>query len=195
MSERTHPSAQSSLTAGGDRPWGLLAEFADVQSLFQAVERCRDAGYRRWDVHTPFPVHGMNNAMGLKYTRLPLIVLGGGLAGLGLALLMQWWMNAVDYPLIISGKPFFSLPANIPVIFELTVLFSALSTFLGMLALNALPQYEHPLFRSESFRRATQDRFFISIEATDPRFDETAVRSFLQGLGCLQVERIEEERR
>jgi hypothetical protein len=177
----------------GVRPWGLLAEFDDVQTLFHAAEQCRDAGYRRWDVHTPFPVHGMNNAMGIKYTKLPLVVLGGALAGLGLALLMQWWMNAVDYPLIISGKPFFSLPANIPVIFELTVLFGALCAFVGMLAMNGLPRHHHPLFRSESFRRATQDRFFITIEAGDPQFDEARVTSFLQGLGSLQVERIEEE--
>lgn len=191
MSDRLRPPAAE--PTGSGRPWGLLAEFGDVQSLFHAVEQCRDAGYRRWDVHTPFPVHGMNNAMGLKYTKLPMLVLGGGLTGLGLALLMQWWMNAVDYPLMISGKPLFSLPANIPVIFELTVLFSALTTFIGMLALNALPQYHHPLFRSERFRRATQDRFFISIEGADPKFDEARVTSFLQGLGSLQVERIEEE--
>ena len=188
-----HRSPTNEAAGSHARPWGLLAEFADVQSLFQAVERCRDAGYRRWDVHTPFPVHGMNNAMGLKYTRLPLFVLGGGLTGLGLALLMQWWMNAVDYPLLISGKPLFSLPANIPVIFELTVLFSALCTFLGMLAFNGLPQYHHPLFRSERFRRVTQDRFFISIEASDPKFDETRVKSFLESLGSIQVERVPEE--
>lgn len=178
---------------GATRPWGLLAEFGDVQALFHAAEEFRDAGYRRWDVHTPFPVHGMNNAMGIKYTKLPLLVLGGALSGLSLALLMQWWMNAVDYPLLISGKPLFSLPANIPVMFELTILFSALCTFIGMLATNGLPRYHHPLFRSEPFRRATQDRFFISVEASDPKFDEIRVREFLQKLGCTQVERIEEE--
>jgi len=184
-------------TAKGDRGtarlWGLLAEFQTVPELFHAVERCRDAGFRRWDVHTPFPVHGMNNAMGIRNTRLPLFVLGGGLTGMGLAILMQWWMNAIDYPIIISGKPLFSLPANIPVMFELTVLFSALGSFVGMLAFNLLPEYSHPLFRSEAFRRATQDRFFISVEARDPQFDEARVRRLLEELGSAHIERIEEE--
>jgi hypothetical protein len=178
-------------TAG--RSWGLLAEFAGVPDLMTAVEECRRAGFRHWDVHTPFPVHGMNNAMGIRNTRLPLVVLGGGLTGMGLALLMQWWMNAVDYKLIVSGKPFFSVPANIPVTFELTILFSALSVFVGMLAMNALPRHHHPLFTSERFRRATQDRFFISIESKDPRYDETRVRGFLEALGSVQVERIVDE--
>lgn len=179
--------------SAAERSWGLLAEFATVPDLMTAVEECRRAGFRHWDVHTPFPVHGMNNAMGIKNTRLPLVVLGSGLTGLGLALLMQWWMNAVDYKLIISGKPFFSFPANIPVIFELTILFSALSVFLGMLAMNALPRHHHPLFTSERFRRATQDRFFISIEAIDPKYDELRVRGFLEALGSVQVERIADE--
>ncbi len=116
-------------------------------------------------------MHGLNDAMGIRTTRLPLVVLGGGLIGGGLALLMQWWMNGVDYKFLISGKPLFGLPANIPIFFELTVLFSALGAFLGMLAFNLLPEYHHPLFSSERFRRATQDRFFISIEARDPKFD------------------------
>ena len=128
-----------------------------------------------------------------KYTKLPLLVLGGGLTGLGLALLMQWWMNAHNYPLLISGKPIFSLPANIPITFELTILFAALCTFVGMLVFNSLPQYHHPLFQSERFRRATQDRFFITIEASDPKFEEARVRSFLEQLGSVQVERIEED--
>jgi hypothetical protein len=175
------------------KPWGLLAEFGTAPDLLRAAEQCRDAGFRRWDAHTPFPIHGLNNAMGIRNTRLPLFVLGGGLTGMGLALLMQWWMNAVNYPLIISGKPFFSLPANIPVMFELTILFSAVGCFLGMLACNGLPQHHHPLFGSERFRRATQDRFFISIECRDPMYDEARVQNFLECLGSLQVERIEEE--
>ncbi len=188
--ERSHGKA---VAAGPPRPWGLLAEFHSVEDVFRAAEQCRDAGFRHWDVHTPFPVHGMNNAMGIRHTKLPLFVLGGGLTGMGLSLLMQWWMNAVDYPLIISGKPLFSLPANIPVMFELTVLFSALGSFVGMLAFNLLPQWAHPLFRSERFRRATQDRFFISVEARDPKFEEARVRDFLECLGSVHVERVEEE--
>jgi hypothetical protein len=172
--------------------WGILAEFTTPEVLLAAAAEVRDAGFRHWDAHAPFPVHGLNDAMGIRQTKLPLFVLGGGITGGGLALLMQWWMNAIDYPLIISGKPFFSLPANIPVYFELTVLFSALGAFLGMLAFNLLPEYSHPLFSSERFRRATQDRFFISIEARDPKFDPAKVQAFLECLGSTHVERVEE---
>jgi hypothetical protein len=176
----------------GAKAWGLLAEFTTVEDLLNAARECRDAGFRHWDAHTPFPVHGLNDAMGLKMTKLPLFVLAGGVTGGGLALLMQWWMNAHDYPLVFSGKPLFSLPANIPVLFELTILFSALGAFLGMLAFNLLPEYSHPLFSSEAFRRATQDRFFISIEARDPKFDAGRVRDFLECLGSTHVELVEE---
>lgn len=193
MSE--HPKIGIPEAAGpetGGRLWGLLAEFSNVDDLLTASEQVRDAGYRQWDAHAPFPVHGLNDAMGIKNSRLPLVVLGGGITGGSLALLMQWWMNAHDYPYMISGKPIFSLPANIPVFFELTVLFSAAGAFLGMLAMNALPQYHHPLFRSERFRRATQDRFFISIEAGDPKFEAGRVRGFLERLGSTHVESVEE---
>ena len=173
-------------------PWGILAEFTSVEDLLRAAEQVRDAGFRRWDTHTPFPVHGLNDAMGLRQTRLPLFVLGGGLTGAALSLLMQWWMNAVNYKYVISGKPLFSLPANIPIAFELTILFSALGSFLGMLAFNLLPEYHHQLFSSDRFRRATQDRFFISIEARDPKFDTARVRDFLECLGSTHVETLED---
>jgi hypothetical protein len=186
------PDRRTPVAGGADQTWGLLVEFPSVPVLMQAVEECKRAGFRHWDVHTPFPVHGMNNAMGIKHTKLPLVVLGAGLTGMGLAGLMQWWMNAVDYKLNISGKPFFSLPANIPIIFELTVLFSALTAFGAMLAMNALPRHHHPLFRSERFRRATQDRFFITVEARDPKFDEPRLREFFGLLGGTQVETITE---
>ena len=172
--------------------YGLLVEFEDPLALVEGCRRVRDAGYRRWDAHTPFPIHGMDDAMGIKGTQLPFLVLAGGLAGCGLALLMQWWMNAVDYPFLISGKPLFGLPANIPVTFELTILFSALTTFFGMWSLNGLPRLHHPLFRSRRFRRATSDRFFIVIEAADPRFDPAGTRAFLDGLGGTAVEAVED---
>jgi hypothetical protein len=179
--------------ANGESPrlWGLLAEFTSVEDLLRAAEQVRDAGFRRWDAHTPFPVHGLNDAMGIRMTRLPLFVLGGGLTGGSLAILMQWWMNSVDYKYLISGKPYFGLPANIPIMFELTVLFAAFGAFLGMLAFNLLPEYHCPLFRSERFLRATQDRFFISIDASDPRFDAAKVQDFLECLGSTSVERVE----
>jgi len=180
------------LGAGGEL-WGILAEFQTVDLLLAAAEQVRDAGFKHWDAHAPFPVHGLNDAMGIRQTRLPLLVLGGGLTGGSLALLMQWWMNAVNYKYLISGKPFFSVPANIPIVFELTVLFAALSAFGGMLAFNNLPRFHHPLFRSERFRRTTQDRFFISIEARDPKFKAGPVREFLECLGSTHIELVEED--
>ena len=173
-----------------EKLYGLLIEFDDADQLVNGCEKVREAGFRRWDAYTPFPIHGMDRAMGIRGTRLPWIVLCGGLTGLGLALLMQWWMNAVDYPFMISGKPLFGLPAAIPVTFELTVLFSALTTFFGMWGLNGMPRLHHPLFTSERFLRVTADRFFIAIEASDPKFDARATRDLADSLGGLAVEEV-----
>jgi hypothetical protein len=170
---------------------GYLAEFDDPHLLLHACEKVRDAGYTHWDAHTPFPVHGLNDAMGLKPSKLPYLVLGGGVTGLGLALLMQYWMNVLDYPYLISGKPLFSVPANIPVIFELTVLLSAFAAFFGMLAINGLPRYHHPVFYSARISRATDDRFFISIDARDPKFEREATGQLIAGLGALNFELLE----
>ncbi len=172
--------------------YGLLVEFDDVKSLVAAAEKVRDAGFKRWDAFTPFPVHGLDDAMGVEPTRLPLFVFGAGLTGAIFGLALQWWTNAIDYPLIISGKPFFSIPANIPVLFEVTVLFSALGAFLGMIVFNGLPQLYHSLFKSRRFRRVTTDRFFITVEAADPKFDPAETRSFLDSLGGIAVEEVEE---
>ena len=172
--------------------YGLMVEFENVWDFMPAVRTVRDAGFKHWDVHTPFPVHGMDDAMGIRGTRLPWIILAGGLTGLFLATLMQWWMNAVDYPFVISGKPLFGIPANIPVMFELTVLFSAFAAFFGMWGLNGMPKLYHPLFNSDRFRRATQDRFFIVVEARDPRFDLEGTRALLADLGGSVVEEINE---
>ncbi len=172
--------------------WGLLAEFEDPDVLLSAATEVRNAGYTRWDVHTPFPVHGMDRAMGVKRTILPWIVLLGGLTGCGVALFLQWYTNAFDYPFLISGKPYFSLPAFIPVTFELTVLISALAAVFGMLILNFLPEYYHPVFKSERFRRVTTDRFFIVIEARDPLFDRKRTAAFLESLDGLAVESLED---
>jgi hypothetical protein len=183
-----------SVTAGPPEKklYGLLVEFDTVDSLVTAAENVRDAGYRHWDAHTPFPVHGLSDAMGLKPTRLPHVVLGGGLIGCAAGLLVQWWMNAIDYPLVISGKPLFGLPAAIPVAFELTILFGAIGAFLGMLVFNGLPAYRHPLLTSERFRRATADRFFISVEADDPLFEREKTGAFLAALGGSDVEEIKD---
>ncbi len=178
-------------TRGGDDLYGLLAEFDTVDKLMHAARAVRDAGYRRWDTYSPFPVHGIEGAMGLRDTRLPWLVLAGGLAGCGGGLLMQWWMNAKNYPFVIAGKPLFSLPANIPVAFELTILLASISAVAGIFILNDLPRYYHPTFRSERFRRVTTDRFFVCVEAADPKFDVAGTEKLLRSLGATQVERLE----
>ena len=162
---------------------GVLAEFETVDALLAAARRVREAGFARWDAHVPFPVHGLDEAMGIRRTRLPWIVLGCGLTGVLVGLGLQWWTNAVDYPFLISGKPLFSWPANVPVIFELGVLFAAMGAFLGMLVLNRLPEWYHPVLTSERFRRATSDRFFIVIDADDPCFDRRGTSELLEAVG------------
>lgn len=172
--------------------FGLLAEFDNPDALVDAAEKVRDAGYKRWDSHTPFPIHGLDSAMGIESTILPWIVAGAGMMGACGGLLLQWYTNAYDYPLLISGKPLFSLPANIPVIFEVTVLVSAITAFVGVFVLNGQPCLYHPLFKSERFRRVTNDRFFIAIEAADPKFDLVETERFLQSLGGTAIEALEE---
>ncbi|NLS95451.1 MAG: DUF3341 domain-containing protein [Planctomycetaceae bacterium] len=176
----SHNTPDSSET----RVAAVLGRFDTAAGLKAAAEKVRDEGYRKWDSHSPFPVHGIERAMGIRPTILPLLVFGAGLTGAIVAMFLQWWTNAVDYPFLISGKPFFSVPANIPVAFELIILFSALTAFGGALILNQLPQFHHPVFASEAFRRATSDGFFISIEAGDPKFDERKTAAFLESIGA-----------
>lgn len=170
----------------------LMAEFEDVQSVTLAAQRIRDEGFRRWDVHSPFPIHGMDSAMGIRGTILPWLVLGAGLTGLLLGIGMQVYMNSIDYPYFISGKPRISMPAFIPVIFELTILFSALMAVFGMLLLNRLPMLHNPLLKHERFRRVTSDRFFIVIDSSDSKFNEAETTQLLTSLGASSVERVED---
>lgn len=162
---------------------GILAEFEGPKALVAAAAAVREAGYARIEAYSPLPVHGIEVALGRRRTRLPWLVLLGGFAGLAGALLLQWWTNAIDYPFIISGKPLFGLPAAIPITFELIILFAALAAFGGGLALSGLPELFHPLFACEPFRRVTTDAFFLSIEATDPKFDANATAELLGSLG------------
>jgi len=171
--------------------YGVLAQFGSPAELYHACERVRDEGFTKWDAHTPFPVHGLDKAMGLKRSPLPWIVLVMGLTGAALGFALQWWVHAKAYPLVISGKPYFSWPAYIPVTFEVAVLFAALGAVLGMLALNRLPMHHHPLFQSSVFERVTDDAFFISIESWDPRFDPSGTRTLLESLGARNVELLE----
>ena len=174
--------------------WGYLAEFDSVEALLGAVEKVRDAGFVRFDAFAPFPVHGLDEGMGIRMTRLPWLVAGGGATGAVAALLLQWFTNGFDYPYLIGGKPLFGLPAAIPITFELTVLLASIGAVVGLLVANRLPELYHPVFPNAAFRaRATTDRFFVAIEAGDPSFDVAGTRSFLEGLGALRVDDLEDE--
>ncbi len=189
---------------GKKRLYGLVAEFDTPGDAMAAAEKVRSEGYKWWDVCTPFPVHGMDQAMGIKPTILPVVIFFGGATGTLAALILQTFTNSTGlklwlpfqwvtgYPFLISGKPLFSLPAFIPVIFELTVLFSALTAVFGMFMMNGLPRLFHPLFQSTRFTRVTNDKFFVVIEARDPRFLRGKTEAFLKSLNPTAVEAIEE---
>jgi hypothetical protein len=177
-------------------PSVVLGEFKTAADVLHAAEQVRDAGYVRWDTHTPFPVHGMDRAMGLKDSRLGWIVICCAITGLTGAVVMMHWMNGIDYPLVIGDKPAGApgtLPSMVPIMFELTILLSAFGAVFGMLHLNRLPRHHHPVFESDRFRLASDDRFFISIEADDPKFDADATRALLEKAHAAHVEVIEED--
>lgn len=175
------------------KSWAILAEFPNPAGLKAAAEVLRDAGYKNFDCHSPFPIHGMDRAMGLK--RSPLGYIVGLLCVLGAAVGfgLQSWVHTIEYPLIIAGKPFFSWQAFIIITFALLVLFGAFGAVLGMLSLSRLPQLHHPLFNSENFARFSRDAFFISIESSDPLYDEEKTRDALISLGGINLELIPEE--
>jgi mono/diheme cytochrome c family protein len=168
--------------------YAVVAEFYSGDALVQGARKLREEGYTRWDAYSPYPVHGIDPALGIRPTVLPWIVLGAGLSGTTAAILLQWYTNAFDYPFKLSGKPIFSLTANIPVAFELTILFAALAAFFGMLVLNRLAEFYHPLFGSKLFSRVTTDRFVIAIEASDPKFDLATVRRRCEEAGAIAIE-------
>ncbi|MAC17690.1 MAG: hypothetical protein CMC97_05275 [Flavobacteriales bacterium] len=182
-----------------DVGWGLMAEFETPAQIMAAAKLAKQQGFRWWDTHTPYPVHGLDKAMGIKPTILPLLVMGGGSTGFTVGFLLQWFTNATNfdfwalvpirgYDFLISGKPLLSTPAWIPVMFELTILLSALGCVGGLLLLCGLPQLYHPTLRSTRFARATDDRFFLVIEAKDPKFHPEKTRSFLESLNPLSIE-------
>lgn len=168
--------------------FGVLAKFGSAKDLYRACERVRDAGYQKWDAYSPFPVHGLPQAMGLRRSILPRIILVCGLGGAAAGFGLQYWVHEYAYPLLISGKPLFAWPAYIPITFELGVLGGALAAVFGMLGLCRLPMHHHPLFESTAFEKVTDDGFFVAIESWDPKFDAAGTPRFLEGLGAQSVE-------
>lgn len=175
------------------KSFGWMAEYVDEAQLLVAARKLRDSGYTKTDAFTPFPVHGIDEALGIKPTILPFIVLCAGMTGTITALTMEWYTNAFDYPYIISGKPFASWPAFIPVSFELTILFSAFTTFLGMLALNGLPKFSNPVFTNPRFDRATNDRFFLYVDSKDRYYNRDAVHKLLKDTHPESLEEVIED--
>ena len=177
------------------RVHGYLAEFDSATDVYHASEHIRDAKFRRWDVHSPFPIHGLNEAMGLNRSKLPWFVFFGGLTGLATAFTLEFVTQVIIYPTVVQAKPtnIFTIPAFFPVMFELTILFSALTTVFGCFALMGLPRWNHPIFASKQFSKFSDDRFFICIEARDPKFHQTETREFLEKLGGKNIELVEDE--
>jgi len=173
------------------RHYGLIAEFDDPRALVAATAKARDAGYRRMDAYSPFPIEELHEAMGAHHSRLPLIVLIGGLVGCISGFALQYWVSVIAYPVNIGGRPFNSWPAFIPVTFECTILGASLAAVLGMLALNGLPMPYHAVFNIPRFALASRNRFFLCIEARDRQFDLDATKSFLQSLGPREVSVVE----
>ncbi|HEY8961898.1 MAG TPA: DUF3341 domain-containing protein [Luteolibacter sp.] len=190
------------------RVYGYLAEFKSASALYKAAEKVRDAGFRRWDCYSPYPIHGLDKAMGVKRSILPWFVFFGGMTGTATAFVLAtltqtnvWsflpWLEkaAETYPTVVQGKPtnIFTVPAFFPIMFELTILFSGFTVLFGVLALMKLPRLNHPLFASNQFHRATDDGFFIALEARDSKFSPEGTRSFLEEIGGANIELVEEE--
>ena len=174
------------------RVYGLMAEFEDATSLVDATSRAYAEGYRRIDAYAPFPIEELHHALGSPRSRMPLIVLIGGIVGCILGFLLQYWVAVIAYPLNVGGRPFNSWPAFIPITFECTVLGAALAAILGLLAVNGLPMPYHPVFNVSRFALASRNRFFLCIEARDRKFDVDATRTFLQTLGPREVSVVDE---
>ena len=178
-------------TASANKTHGLMAEFESSDDLLEAAKQARDKGYRRMDAYSPVPVHGLGEVLGFRCDKLPIVVFIAGVIGACLGYGLCYFVSVIDYPLNVGGRPFHSGPSFIPVTFELTILCATLTAAIGMLIANGLPQPYHPVFNVESFDRASQDRFFLCIEADDDKFDNSATRQFLQSLNPTEVSEVE----
>lgn len=175
--------------------YGIAAEFQNARDLYHAAEKIRDAGFQRWDVFSPFPIHGMDEAMGMKRSILGKVVFLGGLTGFCTAIVLEFGPTSFLYPLVVGGKPtnIFTVPAFFPIMFELTILISAFTAVFGMLIMNGLPRLNHALFNWDRFKKMSEDKFFVAIESRDPKFSEQSVRDFLESLGSTNVTIVHED--
>lgn len=171
--------------------FGLGAQFGSARELFEAAQKVRDAGYKRWDVHSPFPIHGMDDAMGLGRSKVSFFSLCGGTLGALAAFALTYYTSALEYPLVVQGKPYFSFELMFPIYFELTILLTAFFTLGSMFVLNLMPRFNHPVFEWDRFERVTDDGFFIVIEAADPLFQEARTQELLATIGGQHITRIE----
>src|SRR6266550_5752420 len=182
-------------TPSGHKVYAMAAEYPSAAALYEAAKMVRDAGFKRWDVFSPFPIHGMDDAMGLKKSWLSAVVLAGGISGLLTAAIVEFGPSSILYPVVVHGKPtnFMTVPAFFPIMFELTVLFGAFAAFFAMLIMNGLPRWYHPMFNWERFARVTNDGFFLAIEARDPRFTENGVYELLEQTGGRYITIVHED--
>jgi len=181
-----------SKTADDKTLYGIMAEFHDPTAVVKAAQSAYDAGYRKMDAFTPFPIEELSEALGYHSRgRLPFLVLMGGLFGAAVGFGLQYWVSVMAYPLNIGGRPLNSWPAFIPVTFEMTILFAAVTAVFAMIGLNGLPRPHHPVFNAPNFALASQERFFFCIEAQDPQFDPVATRRFMESMGAAEVEDID----
>ena len=183
------------MSASDNRNYAILAEFKDARTIYLAAQKVREAGFTKWDALTPFPVHGLEHAMGLKASPVPYVALVSGLFGAAGGMVLEWWTSAVDYPLVIAAKPYFSWPAFVPVMFELGVLFAAFGAFLGSLYYARLPKWYDAVFYGEATARVSDDRFCIVVDAADPKFDVHTTQQFFRELEAVGIELIEEPRK
>lgn len=179
------------LGIGADKVYAVMGEFDDPHELVHAGRKIREMGYTKLDAMTPFPVHGIDDALGIPYSKLGWIAVCIGLSGTATAELLIWYCGAINYPLVIGGKPLFDFSFSIPIAFELTILFTAFATFLGMWAMNGLPRLYHPSLNYRNAHRASDDRFLLVIEADDPKFDAQRAAEHLRSVGADSVEVVE----
>jgi len=186
------PPAPRFVTEDGQPIWGVMGQFDDVVSAYHAAEKMRDAGFVHWDLHAPFPIHGIEEAMGIKRTILPFISFGGTITGFTIAAAMQWWITAIDWPLIVQGKPYAAWEPFTMILFEFSVLLTAFASLFGMMALNGLPKWRQPLMHKERFLSVTDDTFFVVVEARDGHFEPEQTSRFLREIGASAVELVED---